>query len=70
VVAHCSMGVLSDSVSSVVAPTYFRCGIFFVGMDAASAEGRFKVVPLRAMRYLTYAVPASGAHRGYGPQVG
>jgi hypothetical protein len=44
-------------------------GIFFIGMAAASAEG-FKVVPLRAMRYLTYAVPASGAHRGYRPQVG
>src|SRR5271165_1931084 len=25
---------------------------------------------LRAMRYLAYAVPAPGAYRGYGPQIG
>jgi len=43
VVSRCAMGILSDSVSSVVAPAYLCCGIFFIGMAAASAEG-FKVV--------------------------
>jgi len=37
------MGVLSDSVSSVVAPTYLPCGIFFIGMAITSVEGQFKV---------------------------
>jgi hypothetical protein len=41
------MGILSDSVSSVVAATYLRCGIFFIGMATASAEGKFKVAHYR-----------------------
>jgi hypothetical protein len=27
----------------MVAPAYFRCGIFFTGMAAASAKGKSKV---------------------------
>jgi hypothetical protein len=47
VVAHCSMGILSDSVSSVVAPAYLRCGIFPIGMATASAKGKFEVAHYR-----------------------
>src|SRR5450432_3577674 len=36
-------GILSDPVSSVVAPTYFRCGIFSIGLATASAEGKSRV---------------------------
>ena len=43
VVAYCSLGVLPDSISSVVAPGYLRCGVFFIGMATASAQSKFKV---------------------------
>ena len=47
VVSHCPMGILSDSVSSVVAPACLDCGIFVPGMPIASAEGKGKFrVPL------------------------
>jgi len=37
------MGILSDPVSSVVASIYLPCGIFFIGMAIASAEGKSRV---------------------------
>jgi hypothetical protein len=44
VVAHCSVGILSDSVSSVVAPTNLSCSIFFIGLATVSAERKIEVV--------------------------
>jgi hypothetical protein len=43
VVACCPVGVLPDSISSVVASSYLRCGVFFLGMATASGESKFKV---------------------------
>lgn len=51
-VADCAMGILSDSIPPVVAATDLRCGIFFIGMATASAEGKFKVAyPFHSYRF-------------------
>jgi hypothetical protein len=50
-VAHCFMGVLSDSIPPMVAAADFRCGILFVGMVTTTAKGTFTVA--------NYPVPAS-----------
>jgi hypothetical protein len=47
VVAHCSINLLSDPVSPVVAVNSFRCGIFLLGLAAAPEQGKFKVAHYR-----------------------
>jgi hypothetical protein len=43
VVAHCSMGLLSDPVSPVVVANAFRGGIFLLSLATATKKGKFKV---------------------------
>jgi hypothetical protein len=42
-VADWSMGLLSDSVSPMVAADSFRCGIFPTGLATAPQKGQFKI---------------------------
>jgi hypothetical protein len=44
------MDIFSDSVSSVVASAYLRCGILFIGLAIASAEEELTVVATEASR--------------------
>ena len=37
------MGVLSHSIPPMLAPRHFRCGVLFIGMATAPAEGAVKV---------------------------
>jgi hypothetical protein len=55
-VAHWSMGILPNPVSSVVAPAYFRRDIRFIGLVTDPEKRRFKVA--HRSKSLTPAPPA------------
>jgi hypothetical protein len=64
------MGILSDPVSSVVAPTCLRWGIFFCGVATAAAEGKLKVAHYRLPDTMP-VVPGSGCLNTIGlPRLG
>jgi len=49
VVIDCSIGLLSDPISPMVAADSFRCGIFLIGLAIAPEKGKFKVAPYRQL---------------------
>jgi hypothetical protein len=46
------MDIVSDSISSLVAPTYLCHGIFFIGLVAASPEAKLKAARCDVSRCL------------------